>query len=207
MARPHFAASLAAHGAPLVLFGVHLCGHLASRAVELFNCEPRAAALVLLPCCLPLKMSPAFAIATGGPRRAGGGLAGPTRVHPRELYAAEQPYFAWVERLAQGVAAGASSHRLQLPMTPGSVRGSSTPRPAAAVGAGGAPRWTAANWTLAVGRGLVVAARCLQCAACGAARSAAPPCASRGPEPEAEPEPDLGTSGCVDCSRAAEAVC
>ena len=38
---------------PVILFGVHLCGALSMRAVELFNQHPQATFFALKPCCLP----------------------------------------------------------------------------------------------------------------------------------------------------------
>jgi hypothetical protein len=50
---------------PVFIFGVHLCGALSIRAVELFNAHPQATFFALKPCCLPNKSL------------AWGGLAGP----------------------------------------------------------------------------------------------------------------------------------
>lgn len=36
-----------------ILVGMHLCGHLSSRAIELFKQSPQIGALILSPCCLP----------------------------------------------------------------------------------------------------------------------------------------------------------
>jgi len=41
------------HGAPAMLLGVHLCGLLSLRCVELFNACPAFCSLALKPCCLP----------------------------------------------------------------------------------------------------------------------------------------------------------
>lgn len=38
---------------PVLILGVHLCGTLSLRAVDLFNNHPQAKMLVLKPCCLP----------------------------------------------------------------------------------------------------------------------------------------------------------
>jgi len=38
---------------PVLLLGIHLCGQLSLRAIELFNLQPQIALLVLKPCCLP----------------------------------------------------------------------------------------------------------------------------------------------------------
>ena len=40
---------------PVFIFGVHLCGALSIRAVELFNAHPQATFFALKPCCLPNK--------------------------------------------------------------------------------------------------------------------------------------------------------
>ena len=38
---------------PLILLGIHLCGQLSVRAIELFNSSPNVTMLALKPCCLP----------------------------------------------------------------------------------------------------------------------------------------------------------
>ena len=38
---------------PIALLGVHLCGVLSLRAVQLYNDHPRCALLAMKPCCLP----------------------------------------------------------------------------------------------------------------------------------------------------------
>ena len=38
---------------PVLVLGVHLCGTLSLRAVDLFNAHPQAKLLILKPCCLP----------------------------------------------------------------------------------------------------------------------------------------------------------
>ena len=38
---------------PVLILGVHLCGTLSLRAVDLFNQHPQARLLILKPCCLP----------------------------------------------------------------------------------------------------------------------------------------------------------
>ena len=40
---------------PVAVLGVHLCGVLSLRAVQLFNDHPRCCFLALKPCCLPAK--------------------------------------------------------------------------------------------------------------------------------------------------------
>lgn len=46
---------LAETGRPAVLVGMHLCGHLSTRAIEVFKRIDAVHALVLSPCCLPKK--------------------------------------------------------------------------------------------------------------------------------------------------------
>ena len=41
------------HGRRVVILGMHLCGQLSLRAINLLRSTPRVAALVLSPCCLP----------------------------------------------------------------------------------------------------------------------------------------------------------
>ena len=38
---------------PVILLGVHLCGQLSVRAIEMYNTLPKATMLALKPCCLP----------------------------------------------------------------------------------------------------------------------------------------------------------
>jgi hypothetical protein len=42
-------------GRTVISFGLHLCGTLSTRLVELFNNQPRMDVLVLSPCCMPIK--------------------------------------------------------------------------------------------------------------------------------------------------------
>lgn len=69
----------AAKGRTLIL-GVHLCGALSIKAVELFNTSPRALGLVLKPCCLPGRMAVRQELEWtigGGARAARGGRVAP----------------------------------------------------------------------------------------------------------------------------------
>jgi len=52
-ARKQLARTFLAHGAPAMLLGIHLCGILSLRALDLFNDSPSLVELALAPCCLP----------------------------------------------------------------------------------------------------------------------------------------------------------
>lgn len=54
--RRALAKNFLSHGAPAMLLGVHLCGRLSLRCIELFNDCPGFAFLALKPCCLPDKL-------------------------------------------------------------------------------------------------------------------------------------------------------
>jgi len=77
-------------GMPVVLLGVHLCRRLSSRCIEVFNSCDGVRGLVLLPCCLPIKMSPAFSL-------------NGVRIDPLQLHACRWPFSSWVDALMQGV--------------------------------------------------------------------------------------------------------
>ena len=102
---------------PVLLLGIHLCGNLSVQAVDLFNRQPRAAALLLKPCCLP---GPGFEVqhgeawSLGGRSFAtadvvvrgkwngaqGGWHGGPPKPHQAKKFA------AWVEALHGGTVPG-----------------------------------------------------------------------------------------------------
>ena len=101
---------------PVLLLGVHLCGTLALRAVDIFNASPsRCRLLVLKPCCLPpmlhAKRHETFRIghhafpasdvcASGSFKARRGGWEGPPRADLRPRFE------RWTEHLCAGVELG-----------------------------------------------------------------------------------------------------
>ena len=100
-----------ADSGPVLLLGVHLCGTLSLRAIELFNAHEAVKLLALKPCCLPgiaharrdetFRIgSHAFAakeVAALGSFGAGGRWRGPPRQH------LEARFERWAEHLLEGI--------------------------------------------------------------------------------------------------------
>lgn len=119
--RRNLARTFFADGAPVMLLGVHLCGVLSLRAVQLFNESPCIVALALKPCCLPPKIhakrcevfelgdhkfSAAHVCVEG--RWRGGKWVGP---ESREVV--ERRFHIWAENLARGVDVGKGKSSLE----------------------------------------------------------------------------------------------
>ena len=49
-------------GRTAILVGMHLCGHLSERAIDMFKRIPLIQAIILSPCCLPKVRSDAFEV-------------------------------------------------------------------------------------------------------------------------------------------------
>lgn len=97
-------------GQPTLLLGVHLCGTLSLRAVELFNTSPCIALLALKPCCLPpldlAQRGEVFALGAHSFPASAVCAAGQWKrnrwVGPSGKEEVERKYHVWVDNLCMG---------------------------------------------------------------------------------------------------------
>ena len=74
----------------VVVMAIHPCKRLSSRCIDIFNQQPRIAAMFLAPCCVPNPTKQPI-------------QCGQSRVIPIDLHASASPYDAWVNFLESGI--------------------------------------------------------------------------------------------------------